>query len=217
MKKSTVDAFPFLKPSTKKIPRLHTAVLLNPFEVDAVFRDYPSEVRHKLQGLWMLIGAINGKTYSVFKANADNDVAAQVTVFPTPAGAAYVGITCQLGAYQHRFVLPLFESKVADLLASATKEPLNIYLESAGELTEGMLYDCPLRPEAFIPAQIMSRAIGLRKQGDFILELPSLISEMLTLKLIPSLNAAEVLDVDVSVLLPRNEIAGHLAKQGLVL
>ncbi|UUZ77423.1 hypothetical protein LP414_09470 [Polaromonas sp. P1(28)-13] len=125
--------------------------------------------------------------------------------------------TCQLGANQHRFVLPLFESKVVDLLASATKEPLNIYLESAGELNEGMLYNCPLRPEAFIPAQVMSRAIDLRKQGDFILELPSLISEMLTLKLIPSLNAAEVLDVDVSVFLPRNEIAGHPAKQGVVL
>lgn len=208
MNKSSLNAFPFLKPSTKKNPRLHTAVLLNPAEVDVAFKDYPSDARHKLRGLWMLVGAVNGKTYSAFKANAGNDIAAQVRVFPTPAGAAYAVFICQVGAHQHRYVLPLFESKVIELLASATQEPLNIYLESAGELHEGMLYDCPLGPETFIPAQVMCPPIDLQKRADFIFELPTVILQMLTLELMPSLNAQDVRDLDVSILLPRTEISG---------
>ena len=211
MNKSSLNDFPFLKPSNKKNPRLHTAVLLNPSEVEVAFKDYPSLARHKLRGLWMLIGAINGKTYSVFKTNAGNDVAAQVTVFLTPAGGVYGVVTCQVGAHQHRFVLPWGDSKVIQLLSSATKESLNIYLESAGELREGMLYDCLLTPEQFMPARAMGRAIDHRKQQDFTREFPSVLSEMLTLDLMPSLNAEEVCEVDVSVLLPRNDEGGRVA------
>lgn len=204
MKKSAIEAFPFLKPSAKETPRLHTAVLFNPAEVDIAFKDYPSVARHKLRGLWMLVGAVNGEMYSAFKANAGNDVAAQLTVFPTPAGAVYGVVTCQLGAHQHRFVFPMFNPKVVQLLASATKESLNIYLESAGELREGMLYDCLLTPEQFMPARAMSRALDHRKQKDFVREFPSVISEMLALDLMPSLNSEEVCGVDVSVLMPQD-------------
>ena len=205
MKKSTLDAFPFLKLSTKKNPQLHTAVLFNPAEVEIAFKDYPTEARHKLRGQWMLVGAVNGKRYSAFKANAGNDIAARLTVFPSPAGAAYAVFACQLGVHQHRFLLPLLDSKVIDLLAAESKESINIYLENAGEPDGGMLYNCPLSPEQWIPAQAMCRTIDHQRQDAFIQELSSVITEMLSLQLMPSLNAKEVCVVDVSVLLPRDE------------
>ena len=214
MKKSTLGAFPFLKLSTKKNPQLHTAVLLNPIEVDVAFKDYPSEARQKLRGLWMLVGAVNGERYSAFKANAGNDIAARLTVFPTPAGAAYRVFTCQLGVHQHRFLLPLSDSKVIELLAAESKESINIYLENAGEPDGGMLYNCPLSPEQLIPAQAMSQTIDHQKKDEFIRELPSVISEMLSLQLMPSLNAKEVCVVDVSVLLPRDASEGLAKSQG---
>ena len=212
MKKSTLGAFPFLKSSTKKNPQLHTAVLLSPTEVDVAFKDYPSAARQKLRGLWMLVGAVNGERYSAFKANAGNDIAARLTVFPTPAGAAYRVSTCQLGVHQHRFLLPLSDSKVIELLAAESKESINIYLENAGEPDGGMLYNCPLSPEQWIPAQALCRTIDHQKQDDFIQELSSVITEMLRLQLMPSLNAKEVCVVDVSVLLPRDEKEGYFAK-----
>lgn len=49
-------------------------------------------------------------------------------------------------------------------------------------------------------------AADLGKRTDFILELPTLISKMLTLKLMPSLNAQNVGEVDVSVFLPDDEL-----------
>lgn len=205
MNKSPLDAFPFLKPSIQKSPRLHTAVVLSPAEVEVAFKDYPVTALQKLRGHWMLIGAVNGNTYSAFKANAGDDIVAQMTVFPTTAGALYGVLTCQVGVHQHRFVLPLFELEVVKFLAAATKASINIYLESSGELREGMLYDCPMPPEAFIPVQRISQVVDLGTRADFILELPSLLSEMLTLKLMPSLNAQDVGEVDVSILLPGKE------------
>ena len=59
--------------------------------------------------------------------------------------------------------------------------------------------------EAFIPVQRISQVIDLGKRADFILELPSLLSEVLTLKLMPSFNAQYVGEVDVSILLPGKE------------
>ena len=81
MNKSRLHAFPFLQPSGQKNPRLHTAVVFNPPEVEVAFKNYSSDALQKLRGHWMLIGAVNENTYSAFKANAGDDIVAQITVF----------------------------------------------------------------------------------------------------------------------------------------
>lgn len=87
----------------------------------------------------MLIGAVNGDMYSVFKVNVGNDVVVKLTVLLIPAGTLYGVVICQVGAHQQRFVLPWGDSKVIQLFSSATKKSLNIYLEIAGQLREDML------------------------------------------------------------------------------
>ena len=139
----------------------------------------------------------------MFKLHAGNDIAGQLKVPPTPAGAAYVVVTCQIGTYQHRFVLPLFDSKVVEFLASTANESINIYVESGGDLREGMLYNCLLATDELALARTMCMTIDYRQQDEFTYELPSLLSEMLSVNLMPSLNVERVLAVDVSVLLPR--------------
>jgi hypothetical protein len=203
MKKSTFGAFPFLKPSTKANPRLHTAVLMNPVEVDAASKNHPTEVHHKLHGQWMLVGAVNEEMFLAFKANAGNDVATHLNVLPTLAGATYGIVTSQIGAHQHRFVLPLFDSRVVEFLTATANESLHIYLESGGDLCEGMLYDCLLTPDVLALACTVGITIDHLKLEDFTHELPSVISEMLSLDSMPSFNAEKVLAVDVSVLLPQ--------------
>ena len=44
MNKSTLSAFPFLKPSLQKNHRLLTAVVMSPAEVEVAFKDYPAMV-----------------------------------------------------------------------------------------------------------------------------------------------------------------------------
>ena len=48
--------------------------------------------------------------------------------------------------------------------------------------------------------------MDVQKRAAFVLELPSTILQALTLDLVPSLNAKEVSDVDVSILLPQAEM-----------
>ena len=203
MKTSTLGAFPFLKPSTKANPQLRTAVFMNPVEVDAASKNHPTEIHHKLRGQWMLVGAINKMMYSAFAVNAGNDVSTQLKVLSTHSCATYAVVTCQVDSNQHRFVLPLLDSRVIEFLASTANESLNVYLESAGDLREGMLYNCLLTPDLLALACTVGLTIDHRQLEDFTHELPSVIAEMLSMELIPSLNAEKVLAVDVSVLLPQ--------------
>ena len=175
---------------------------MNPVEADEASKNRLAEAHHKLHGPWMLVGAINEEMYLAFKAKAGSDVATQLNLLPTPAGATYGIVTIQIDVRQHRFVLTLFDSKVLKFLASAANL-LIVYLECAGDLREGMLYDCLLAPDQLALARTMGLAIGHRQQEEFTNELPSLLSEMLSVSLIPSLNAKRVLAVDVSVFLPR--------------
>lgn len=204
MKKPSLGAFQFLKRSTKKKPQLHTAVLMNPVEANETSKNHPVEARHKLRGQWMLVGAVNAQMYLAFKANAGNDVATQLKVLCTSTGATYAIVTCQVNSNQHRFVLPLFDSRVVDFLTSTTNESPNIYLERAGDLCEGMLYYCLLTPDLLALARTAGMTIDHLQLEQFKRELPSVISKMLSLDLMPSLNAQDVREVDVSVLLPGN-------------
>ena len=83
-----------------------------------------------------------------------------------------------------------------------------VLCDGKGSLNHQGQRGCKLRPDAFIPAQVMCRAIDPQMRADFIFELPTVILQMLTLELMPSLNAQDVRDVDVSILLPRTEISG---------
>ena len=64
---------------------------MRPAEVEVAFKDYPSMVRQKLREYWMRIGVANANTYAAFKANAGDNIVAQMTVFLTPADAIYGG------------------------------------------------------------------------------------------------------------------------------
>lgn len=99
MNKFIFSAFPFLKPSLQKYPRLHTTLLLSPAEVEVAFKDYPSMVRQKLRDHLMLIGTVNEHTYSAFKANTGDDIVAQIAISPMLTDAIRGVLTCQVSAH----------------------------------------------------------------------------------------------------------------------
>lgn len=114
--------------SAKKPKNVFIANLLDPKEVEFLTRENPLDQKEKLRGHWLLDGTVSRNMYAALVNNFPYDLAARFTVFPTPTGAAYAVITTQLGSSQHRFVLPLFESKAIDFLTSLSRGPLNICL-----------------------------------------------------------------------------------------
>lgn len=186
----------------KKKSRIHTAVIFSPAEVEFNFRNFTDEARARIRGRWMLAGAVNDELYKSLEDNEGADVAAELVILPAPSGAAYTVLTCQLGEMQHRFVLPMYEHRVVELLTTATKEPLSIYLESTGAVTKGIAYDCPLKPKRFEKTLSQFHAIDAGQKIDFIIEFPAVVTAFSSLDAVPSLNGGCVRDVDASFFLP---------------
>lgn len=203
MKFSTKATSQSGKRGAKNRSRLHTALIFTPSEVESNFRQFTEAALAKIRGRWMLLGAVNEELYSKLEANGENDIAAQLVVLPIPSGAKYTVLTCQLGHLQHRFVLPMYEPEVVDLLTIATTSPLSIYLESTGQVRQGIAYDCPLHPTRFQQARSECQSMSDGKKDNFIIEFPSVVSALASTEIVPSLNRETVRDVDVSFYLPR--------------
>jgi hypothetical protein len=188
--------------NSKKQARHHRAEICSPDEVEFQFQDFPELERAAVRGRWMLVGAVNDELYSLLEANDGLDIAAQVEYMSSPLGAAYTVITCQLDERQHRFVLPMYEPKVVELLTKAANQPLSIYLENKGPMKRGITYECPLQPKKFEGAKARCQSISSRKRVDFIVEFPGIVSTFLATDTVPSLNGLPVREVDASYVLP---------------
>ena len=186
----------------KKQDSHHRALILSPDEVEIHFQNFPEEERAGIRGRWMLAGAVNDELYLSLTANDGADIAAQVAVFPCPTGATYTVITCQLGGRQHRFVLPMYEPRVAELLSTAAKDELSVYLENKGRVKKGIVYDCPIRPSRFQDANSRCRAVDAGHKVDYIVEFPAVVSSMLAPETVPSLTGEIVSVVDASFFVP---------------
>jgi hypothetical protein len=195
------------KRGVKNKSRIHTALIFTPSEVEVNFQQFTEDGLAKIRGRWMLLGAVNAELFSRLDANGENDIAAQLVVLPVPSGAKYTVLTCQLGYFQHRFVLPMYEPRVVELLTSATTELVSIYLENTGPVTKGIAYDCPLQPARFLQARSECQSISADKKDDFIIEFPSVVSALASTEMVPSLSRETVRDVDVSFYLPRPNLS----------
>jgi len=210
MNQSGLSAFPYLKPSLKSKPQLHTAVLMNHQEVDLAFKANMVDARDLVLGHWLLTGAVNQELFAKLQVDAGKTTFASLEILCTPAGAAYAIFCSQLGQFQHRHTLALYENKVIEFLSSASHAPFKVILESSGQTGERMLYHSPLPSEEFIRAQSMCQTIDFEKRSQFIEKLPSVIELLTTLNMMPSLNGESVLEVDVSILLPHQANADNL-------
>ncbi len=212
MNQSILSAFPFFKSSTQKRPQLHTATLLSPGEVDVAFKDEPAGTRELVLGHWMLAGAVNQEMFSALRLDAGREIAGELGIVTTPAGAAYLIMCSELKGRHHRHVLPLYDAKVADFLRHAAREPFRLFIESVHDGRERMLYTSPLEPELFVASRDMCQQMDRTKHANFVDELPLLIAHVAKLNMMRRLKDEPIREVDVSVLLPSEATAGHLPR-----
>lgn len=64
---SHVNAFPFLKSSTRTNPYLHAAVLLSSAEVDTAFKEESAKTRELVRGHWMLTGVVSSQMFNALR------------------------------------------------------------------------------------------------------------------------------------------------------
>jgi len=181
---------------------LFEATLLNPTEVEKYLRDFPQKLQEKLRGHWLLNGTVSKSRFSILAKQTSSYVFSEMSAFMTPSGAGYVVVSCQLSDWQHRFILPLYCAKVMAFFAEDTGEPLMFELSCAGGGDEGLIFDCPLPRDVLTSIWDFGNEVDLENTGQFVLELPFLINDMLKAAGMPTSPIQVIRHVDVSVLMP---------------
>lgn len=176
---------------------------MSPEQVEKGSRACSTEVREQLLGQWLLSGIISKKMFANLKVHAKAGLPTQLTAFPTASGAAYAIVSCQLASHQCRVVLPLYDAKVVAFLPDVTKNPFNLRLSIEGHGNQSLIYKCSFQPDDIHAMVEMCVEMEWDKLDAFTTELPHFIREILNPSAVPnSLLPKNVLDVDVSVLMP---------------
>jgi len=192
------------------------AILLSPSQVDNCLANMSDKQRGQLTVQWLLTGTVSKKRFAGLVANTTSDLVTEITALQRPSGAAYVLISCQLGNWQHRFVLPLYDARVRDYLAVDIREPLSLQLSCAGS-DEAFIFDCLIPRHELKSVLEVGRVIDLKDRDSLFLEWANLLGGMLTPAGIPSFSAKQVVrDVDVSALVPEGARAQFDDEMSLV-
>lgn len=183
------------------------ARLIDPLEVKSAIENRPPEVGSRTSGKWYLCGDVRSEFFAMFKAEFRDAIAVRLTAFSTPAGGHYAVVSHQLFGWAHRFVLPLYEPKVQEMLVEMQKAELGFIFGNEGA-QDAVLTLSPLSRAAFAPLLAMSNSLPNNSALKVIAELPRVISAMNEPKQVPSLRRGEkVEDVSVSVVLPTQAMA----------
>ena len=183
------------------------ARLMDPLEVKTAIENRPPEVGSWTNGKWCLCGDVRSELFAMFKAEFRDAIAVRLTAYTTPAGGHYAVVSHQLFGWAHRFVLPLYETKVQQMLIEMQKAELGFLFGNEGA-QDAVLTRSPLSRTAFAPLLAMTNPLPKESVLNVIAELPRVISAMNLPKQVPSLRRGEkVEDVSVSVVLPTQAMA----------
>src|SRR5450830_1657552 len=120
---------------------VHSVILMNPSEVNELTWGYAKDYRKELRGTWIAHGIVSQEMFAALKRNTSSGVVHDLTISTTLGGAKYAVISTQLGSWQHRFLMPLYESKAIELFTGASTKPLSFFLPA----TEVTLEACSSR------------------------------------------------------------------------
>lgn len=188
----------------ERVPPFFPARLMTPAEVTVAVADGPTEVQKRTEGKWHLCGDVCNAAFAILSEATRWETAMRISGFRTPIGAAYGVVSHQVRGHAHRFLLPLYETRVVDLLTD---------LERGGDMgfllgREGNSEALLIEPQSgglrgFGPLLAMSEPLSLGKGAEVISELSEVIRAVSQPAQVPSLSKSEpVVSVDVSVLMP---------------
>ncbi len=110
--------------------RIAAGRLMKPTEVQDALSDQSDLPAAKLG--WYLCGNVHPDMYPSLQT-ASRTMRSRVVVFPTSSGRQYLVVGQQVGVWEHRFVLPLLGSTVAEFVRSLEGHPLRLSLSTGSE------------------------------------------------------------------------------------
>lgn len=180
----------------------HPARLMTPAEVQKSTANHGPEVQKRTKGQWYLCGDVSLAMFAVLGAAVREEVAMRIDSFSSPAGARYAVVSHQVNGLVHRFLLPLYEPRVAEFVVGMSTGEVGFSLGKDGE-SDALLIGSPLPGNRFVPVLSVAEPLRPETLHDALAEFPKVINTVKQPSQVPSLRRGEpVLDVSVSVVMP---------------
>lgn len=188
----------------ERVPSFFPARLMTPAEVTVAVADGPTEVQKRTEGKWHLCGDVCNAAFATFSEATRWETAMRISGFRSPVGAAYGVVSHQVRGHAHRFLLPLYETRVVDFLTEVERGgELGFLLGREGNSQALLIEPQPGGLSGFGPLLAMSASPNMDNGAEVISELSEVIRAVSQPAQVPSLRKGErVVSVDVSVLMP---------------
>lgn len=188
----------------ERVPPFYPARVMTPAEVAAAVADGPAEVQTRTRGKWHLCGDVCNAAFAILSEATRWETAMRISGFRTPIGAAYGVVSHQVRGHAHRFLLPLYETRVVDLLTDLERGgDMGFLLGREGNSEALLIEPQPGGLSGFGPLLAMSESPNRDNGAEVISELSEVIRAVSQPAQVPSLRKSEpVVSVDVSVLMP---------------
>lgn len=195
---------------------VHSVILMNPGEVNELTWGYPKDYRKELRGTWIAHGIVSQEIFTALKTNTSSGVVHELTISTTLDGAKYAVISTQIGSWQHRFLMPLYERKAIELFTGASRKPLSLFFTSDGGDPGSMFFKDVFTWHSYKQVAAGFSLSNDEKSAEFVLDLPLVIREMLLPDMVPNVtNIALVRRVELSVLIPRSSMVSNICDEGM--
>lgn len=211
MMKSTGSVRQDLEREIQGLRSLHHLILMYPGEVSEFTWGYSEAQHRQVQKMWVAIGVVTRRFLEALRTAPPNEVRHEITAVATFREGTYGVISTQLGTWQHRFVLPLFERQVIELFTDTSRSPLGLSFSTNDGDVDSVLF-C----DVFSKADRTSFATRCQVLSDdqyseFAVEHSSVMWDMMLPHFLPSLFESEVVStVELSGLVPSSDSLGYL-------
>lgn len=196
--------------SSMILPGLHLGRLMSPEEVASATSERQSPVFASLRR-WTLCGDISPNLFDVFRSrNLLPSAVERVTAFTAGSGVRYAVFSHQIGTFQHRFLLPLFEERVAKCLEEASRQP-SLGYSLAGDGDEAIVWRSVLAPGHIAPLRQLVSSVGASQDEAVLAEYSRVIQEVSDPRRIPSVSPDQVVKRVSLTAVPPFELVSRIA------
>jgi hypothetical protein len=109
------------------------ARLMSPEEVEEATEDHDQRTRQRVRGHWFLCGDCSQEMFDDIVRKGDAALRHALGVIQRDDGTKFLVVTHQLGNAQHRFLVPMWDPRVPDLLDAVSLGRYSISLARKGD------------------------------------------------------------------------------------
>lgn len=113
--------------------------LMSPEQVDQATQGYEYLTRHRLRGHWSLCGDCSQEMFDNIARQGDVALRHALGVIQRDDGTKFLVVTHQIGKAQHRFLVPMWDPRVPDLLHAVSIGRYSISLARKGD-TQALVF-----------------------------------------------------------------------------